>query len=157
MNLKLLYLLALVVLNACGGSSGGGDDNLDTKVFEGQLTQGAAIAHTNRNVKHGENEPIENVKICAAGRCSTTDGQGNFGFSAPAEFKGGDVLFTMDGHGILAEKVVNIPTSAKNIFIHFESSNKSEVHLHHMEIDGVQVNLSHDEEHEGEHHSSDEI
>jgi len=136
MNSKSILLFAGILLSACGGSDG---DGADSKVFEGQLTQGSAVDHAARLVKHGENEPIEDVKICALGRCSTTDGQGMFGFSAPENFKGGEVLVSVDGHGILAETVVNIPNSGKNIFIHLESSTKTEVHLHHLMVDGTEV------------------
>jgi hypothetical protein len=150
---KVVILLGITVLSACGGSGGGDSDGI---VFEGELTQGTAVDHSARNVKHGENEAIESVKICALGRCSTTDGAGLFGFAGPSDFKGGDVLFSVDGHGILAEEVVNIPSGAKNVNIHFETSEKTEVHLHHLIIDGVAVDLTATHEagtdHEGHAH-----
>lgn len=150
---KAIVLLGISALSACGGSGGGDSDGI---VFEGELTQGAAVDHSARNVKHGANEPIESVKICALGRCSTTDGEGLFGFAGPSEFKGGDVLFSVDGHGILAEEVVNIPSGAKNVNIHFETSEKTEVHLHHLIVDGAAVDITATHEagtdHEGHAH-----
>jgi len=131
-----LFLLGLCVVSACGGSGGGDSDGV---IFEGQLTQGAAVDHAASRVKHGEGEPLEIVKVCALGRCSTTDGQGMFGFVGPSEFKGGDVLFTIDGHGILASQLIQVPESAKDVFVHFESSASDEVHIHHLMVDGVTV------------------
>jgi len=131
---KLRVFFGLSLVSACGGSSGG--HSSEAVVFEGQLTQGAEVDHAASRVKHGASEPIENVKVCALGRCSTTDGEGQFGFAGPDDFQSGDVLFSIEGHGIVAEKLVSVP-EAKNIFIHFESSASTEVHLHHLLADGV--------------------
>ncbi len=137
-SIKFSLLGSLLLAAACGGGSSGGGSN-NTKIIEGLLTQGQAVVHSEARIKHGENQPLEEVKICALGRCSTTDGQGNYGFSAPEDFQGGDVLFTVDGHGILAETTVNIPSTGTDIFIHLQSSSKSEVRLHHILVDGVAV------------------
>lgn len=134
---KVLGLAGICLLSAaCGG---GGSNGSDAIVFEGELTQGGSTEHAERRLKHGAGEPIENVKICALGRCSTTDSEGNYGFIAPSDFKGGDVLFEVEGHGILASTVVSVPDSAKDVFVHFETSAKTEVHVHELLIDGVAV------------------
>ncbi len=153
MNTKFLTILGVLMLNACGG--GGGSDG---KVFEGLLTQGEGISHSQRlgslkqeYSKHGEDQAIEEVKVCALGRCSSTDSNGTFGFSGPSEFKGGDILFTFEGHGIVAEKVINIPEAANSVFIHFETNGSDKVSLHHMDVNGARVDTS--ENHSEESHS----
>lgn len=132
-------IFVFLLISACGGN---GWDNGSGKIFEGLLTQGETVDHAKIFFKHAQDEPIEEVKICALGRCSTTDGQGNFGFSAPDNFLGGAVLFTVDGHGILAETTITIPEAGSNVFIHLQSSEKTEVHLHHLLVDGVAVESS---------------
>ncbi len=131
---KALMALGLGFVSACGGSGGSSND----VVVEGLLTQGASVTHEVSRLKHGEAEPLEEVKICALGICSTTDGEGQFGFAAPSNFSGGDVLFSVDGHGILAETIVNLP-EGKDVFVHLETSHSSEVHLHHVIVDGVRI------------------
>ena len=153
MHKKIIFTLSLVFLSACGGSGG---DSSDGIVFEGELTQGAEDSHTART-KHGEGEGIEDVKICALGRCSTTDGTGMFGFSAPDSYTGGDVEFTISGHFTEAKVVVSVPTNAKDVFIHFEKHSSTEVIVHHLMIDGVRIDSDHadSDSHEEHDHEDD--
>jgi protein TonB len=67
------------------------------------------------------------------------------------EFKGGDILFTFEGHGIVAEKVINIPEAANSVFIHFETNGLDKVSLHHMDVNGARVDTS--ENHSEDSHS----
>lgn len=146
---KLLVFFGLSLVSACGGGSGGGGSS-ESVVFEGQLTQGATANHSASRVKHGAPEPIENVKVCALGRCSSTDGEGQFGFVAPDDFRSGEVLFSIDGHGKLAETIVSIP-EAKNIYIHFESSTATDLHVNNLTADGVQSEPTHSEDDDHAH------
>lgn len=133
-----LAILVLLFVSACGGSGG---DSSGGIVFEGELTQGPTDSHEAR-IKHGADEQIEEVQICALGRCSTTDGKGAFGFSAPDSYTGGDVEFSVSGHSTEAKVVVPVPMNAKDVFIHFQKESTSIVHLHHLTVDGVDVDLS---------------
>jgi hypothetical protein len=112
-------------------------------LIEGKLTEGGGTAH--KLFKHSAGETIEDVKICALGSCSTTDSMGQWGFSAPKSFKGGEVLFSIDGHGINTKTAVDIPMDAKEVFVHFEH-NDGMVKVHHMDVDGRRMDEhSHDD------------
>ena len=136
-----LSLLLSPLLNACGGGSDG--DTKSLVVFEGELTQGMGETHADRQdlnfVKHAPGEGIEDVQICALGKCSKTDANGSFGFGAPESYDGGEVEFSVSGHFTEAKQVINVPVGAKNVFIHFEKHSSSEVHIHHLMIDGKEV------------------
>lgn len=142
-------LLLLLFVGACGSSGG---DSSDGVVFEGQLTQGPEDSHSAR-IKHGEDEPIEEVQICALGRCGTTDGKGTFGFSAPDSYTGGDVNFTVSGHNTEASVVVPVPMNSKDVYVHLEKHSSSKVIVHHLEVDGVRVDMTHSDDSDHEHSS----
>jgi len=57
------------------------------------------------------------VQVCALGECSITDDKGQWGFSVDQSFPGGDVAFTIKGHGIDSAAVANIPATARDVFI----------------------------------------
>lgn len=136
---KYFAIVTLLFLSACGGGSSG-----NGILIEGQLLQGAETHHTSALFRHGANEPIGEVTICALGECSITDDAGNWGFAAPGDFQGGDVEFTIVGHGINARTNVALPGSS-DAFIVFE----------HGEGDIVEYELQsspfHSEEHVGGH------
>ena len=125
---KLFVIFSLALISACGGSSSGAG-----VLIEGILTEGGGAADHSLSLKHAAGENIEEVKICALGKCSHTDGQGQWGFVVNPDFTGGEVLFSIDGHGINTSTVVNIPEGADSLFIHFEHVAGGKVALHHME------------------------
>lgn len=141
-NLFLTFL-PLAFLISCGSSGGDGG----SKVIEGQLTEGVGDAHTESRIKHGVDEPIEEVEVCSLGRCSKTDSQGMFGFSVSDDFKGGDILLTVAGHETNSEIVINFPENVSTLFVHLERHSSTEVEIHHLIHDGVTVDLSHADEH----------
>jgi len=143
----LLFLL--IAAQACGGGSSGGAEK--ELLVEGLLTEGSGNTHGAR-FKHDAGAPIETVSICALGKCSETDGLGQWGFTVPEELAKGDVLFTLNGHGISTEVVAKLPAANNDIYLHFEHSN-GKVIVHHMEVDGVRVQ-AHDE-HDHASHSPD--
>ena len=145
-NLLLCIVFSSLLLG-CGGSS----NNSSGILIEGQLTQGESAAHDVANGLekiHGAGENIESVEICALGECSTTDSAGNWGFIAPESFNGGDVSFSIAGHGIDASAVVSIPQNSQNVFIHFEHGEANEITLHHFTVDGVEVEQHDEDQHE---------
>lgn len=121
-----------VLMAGCGGSSSN-----DGMVFQGQLTQGSSVGHSEGMDKHGAGEKIENVEVCALGECSMTDEDGNWGFVAPEVFTGGGVEFTINGHGIETTASVSVPEGTRDVFVHFERQGKNTVIVHHLMIDGV--------------------
>lgn len=139
-----LSLTALVLssLFACGGSSGSSG-----KLIEGTLMQGSGTTHRSAldsvkhdSVKHSADTPIEEVEICALGKCSRTDGKGQWGFFVENENFQNDILFTINGHGINTSTALSL-TNIENIndlFIHFEH-NHGTVIIHHLEINGERV------------------
>ena len=143
------YYLALValcaLLPACGG--GGGGSSGSGLTIEGTLTQGGAAEHS-ANLKHESGEHIESVQICALGACSVTDSAGQFGFEAGAGFAGGEVLFTVNGHGIDTTSVVEIPAGAKEVIIDFQHA-AGVVTATHVTVDG-ETSHHEDEGHEHE-------
>jgi hypothetical protein len=116
----------------CGGSSSN-----DGMVFQGQLTQGGAVAHAAAAEKHGAGQNIENVEICALSECSTTDADGNWGFVVSDSFIGGSVEFSINGHGIQTSASIDVPEGTQDVFVHFENRGKNGVMVHHLMIDGV--------------------
>ena len=140
---KIIILLIMTLLTACGG----GSSSVSGIVIEGELEQGeAAVPHT-AITRHAAGEKIGEVKICALGECSLTDDGGQFGFMAPADFKSGQVLFIINGHGIDTSTLINIPPAQSDVFLHLMRSGNN-ITVHHMMVDGKRV--EHEEsEHEG--------
>ena len=119
-------------------------------MFEGSLIQGEdAAAHSEKQlyaqVAHGAGESLENIQICALGECSKTDAKGIWGFATEEAFAGGDVLFTVNGHGIDSAVVVNVPAGAKNVVIELENHGDEGVHAHSVVADGAEVTQHHHE------------
>jgi hypothetical protein len=137
--IKLLSLISLAGLFACNG----GSSSNSGMMFTGSLTQGDSVEHSaNLNLRHGAGENIESVQVCALGECSTTDVNGTWGFAVTEDFKGGPVLFSLDGHGISTTAVVDVPELAEEVFVHFQNEATGIV-VHHMSVDGVEVELEH--------------
>lgn len=134
-----------LILNACGGGSS--DSGI---LFEGTLTEAGGAGHTNSLVlKHSVGQRIENVAVCALGECSTTDSEGQWGFVAGENFTGGDVLFTINGHGIDTTTIVSIPEGAKEVLLDFQHVEGGHIEAQHITIDG-ETSHHEDEEHEHE-------
>jgi hypothetical protein len=120
-------------------------------VLSGLLTQGKAADHRSLQLRHGENEGIEEVTVCALEQCSVTDGQGQFGFQLDESFAGGDVLFTLRGHGIDDSLVVKLPAGADEVEVHFENDSNNKVKLHHMTVLDDDSSEDDSHEHSGDH------
>ena len=134
-----------ISLQACGGGSS--DSGM---LIEGTLTEAGGADHSRSLVlKHGEGQPIENVEICALGECSTTDGQGQWGFVADETFTGGEVLFTIIGHGIDTTTALTISEGVQEVFLDFQHVEGGHVEAAHITIDG-ETSHHEDEEHQHE-------
>ena len=107
-----------VLVAGCGGGSSSDSDS--GTLISGSLNQGAEAAGHGLALKHGAGEHIESVQICALGGCSTTDVEGQWGFVTAETFEGGDVEFTVRGHGIDTRSMVTLPGGAGEIVIAFE-------------------------------------
>ncbi len=145
---KLSSFLAIVAtilsFSACGGGSSGSG-----VLIEGTLTEAGGAAHSKSLIlKHSEGQRIGAVEVCALGECSTTDDEGQWGFVVEDAFVGGEVLFSVKGHGIDSETVVNIPTDASDIFIDFQHVEGGMVEAHHITANGE---TSHNEGEEDDH------
>jgi hypothetical protein len=131
-------------LTACGGGSSGSSGTL----IEGTLTEaGGAAAAESRSLmlRHSSGQRIEDVQICALGECSTTDGEGQWALVTGDVFAGGEVLFTVKGHGIDTTAVVAIPNSAREVFVDFQHVEGGAIEAQHVTVDG-----------ETSHHEDDE-
>lgn len=148
MKILKLSITALVtgsLLAACGGG-GSSDSGI---LIEGTLTESGGAGHSNSvALKHSDGQRIENVQICALGECSTTDSEGQWGFVAGEGFAGGDVLFTLEGHGIASTSAVKIPGGASDVFIDFQHVEGGAVEAEHVTVDGE---TAHNED-EAHHH-----
>lgn len=144
---SLFICLGIASLIGCGGSSDGSSNG--GIIFEGQLIEGVGVADERAvaQYRHGKDEPIEDVEICALGECSITDGTGNFGFRASETFISGPALFTVKGHYTDASIVVDIPKGAQEVFVHLARINEGQVELHHLEVNGERVS-DHDHDHQ---------
>ena len=129
--LTYISALCVVFMLACGGSSS------DGVYFNGILNQGESVAHSDNVLRHAAGQNIENVEICALGECSTTDSNGAWAFEAPESFNGGEVEFTIKGHGIDTTQIVDVPDESSEIFVHFQRIGQNDVIVHHLIIDGV--------------------
>lgn len=141
MSLKKTCLV-LLFLSACGG--GGGSDSDSGVVFQGTLIQGADSAR----LAHEVGEAIEDVQVCALGTCSTTDGNGQWGFSvdqAPTE-----IAFSVTGHEINSTWTIIIPSTAKDVTIELENHSDG-VHAHDVIADGQIVDQTHNHD-DGHNH-----
>lgn len=133
------YFVGLIVglLPCCVVGCGGGGSSSGSTVVEGTLTEEGGAEHTGRQVlKHGVGEHIGEVTICALGECSVTDSEGRWGFAA--DVTGGDVHFTVNGHGIDTSFVTDLPPGAENIFLDLGHVEGKIVQVQHMFVDGVE-------------------
>jgi hypothetical protein len=149
-KIALLSLLSLALVS-CGGGSGGSSGIL----IEGQLTQGGSVSHS--LLRHSAGQHIGEVEICALGECSVTDSEGQFGFLTPASYKGGEILLTVNGHGINTTVVADIPEVENDVNLQLVN-NSGVVTVAQMLVDGLDASgIS--EEHEDPHgsgHSEEE-
>lgn len=139
------YLFSIcALLNACGGGSS--DSGM---LIEGTLTEAGGANHAHSLVlKHSVGQRIEGVTVCALGECSTTDSEGQWGFVAEENFTGGDVLFTINGHGIDATTTVSIPEGANEVMLDFQHVEGGHIEAQHITADGE---TSHHEDEGHEH------
>jgi hypothetical protein len=135
-----LSLSAAMALTGCGGGS-----SSDGTVFEGTLTQtgtGHKVAAVAR--KHAVGSRIENVKICILGECSITDSEGQWGINVD-NFTGGNVVVSIDGHGIATTASASIPSTAKDVVMGL-GRDGNVVTIDTLIIDGTD-HSGHDHEH----------
>ncbi len=124
-----LALLVFVVA-ACGG--GGSSDGT---VFQGTVTErGTGHVSMASVPKHSAGQRVGDVKVCVLGECSITDSEGQWGVNV-SNFKGGDVAIVLDGHGISASVLTNIPDSAREVQMDLDHEGK-EVTIAKLVIDG---------------------
>lgn len=142
----LSVALSCLVFASCGGSGGGSDES--GTVFEGVLIQGDAVVHAERDllaqVAHGAGEFLENIEVCALGECSKTDANGRWGFATASRFAGGEVLFSIVGHGIDTSVVIDVPSGADNVVVEFENHGEEGVHAHSVLVDGAEAPQHHE-------------
>lgn len=151
MGKQIKFIVISFVALVCYGCGGSSSDS--GMLIQGTLVQGSkAVIHSLQNIlvnnRHEAGEAIENVQVCALGECSTTDLDGGWGFVANEQFKGGELLLSINGHGISSSLVVDIPAGAENVEISLEHHEDGSVHAHSVIADGV--------EHQEEEHSSNE-
>lgn len=105
---KCLAISSLALLfSACGGSGSGDDSRV---LLQGTLTENGGAEHSRTAfLRHGAGARIGAVEICGLGECFTTDDDGQWLILLPEEFKGGEVLLTVNGHGIASSVVVSLP------------------------------------------------
>ncbi len=142
---KITFSLAVcALLSACGGSSSNSG-----VVLEGQITQGAEEMHVNSALlsRHGENEPIQDVEVCALGVCALTDSEGQFGMGLPEDYKGGEFLLSAKGHGIDNQIVLHLESNAKDVFVHLQNQD-GKLTIHHLMINGEEVATDKHEDHQ---------
>lgn len=116
-----LFLFCSLTLPLHGCGNGGSDSG---RLIEGTLTEMGENAHGRVRPKHSSGEPIEGVKICALGKCSVTDGKGQWGFLVDQEVVQSEVLFLFSGHGIETSTSVALPQGTGDVsleFFHTES------------------------------------
>lgn len=130
----------LCILSSCGGGGGSGSGML----IEGTLTEAGGAGHATVLLRHSAGQRIENVQICALGECSTTDSEGQWGFVAPEEFHGGEVLFSLNGHGISQAATVVIQPGAEEVIIDFQHVEGGLIEATHVTTDGVTNHDNHD-------------
>jgi len=143
-HLKKIIIFILLGIAGCGGGSNSSNESL---LIRGNLIQGESVTHSRTSVlKHSASQPIEEVEICALGKCATTDNDGNWGFLVDYTSVPDHVTFTVNGHGISTSSVVHLPDgSAKDggdIAIEFVHSNNV-VSVHEIEVDGESIEQDH--------------
>lgn len=141
MRSLLITLTLSLIFSACGGS---GSSSSGT-VFEGTLTQtGAGHKSGSVALKHAIGARIEDVKICILGECSITDGEGRWGVNIE-NFAGGDIVVTINGHGIATTTSTSIPSTAKDVVLEL-GRDGNVVTIEKLFIDG-EDHSGHDHDH----------
>lgn len=145
---SLLFRLSLIASLCCLSACGGGSSD-SGMLIEGRLTQGETGGHLeSAQLRHGAGETIAEVAICALGECSTTDSNGQWGFVADESYKGGDIVFTITGHGIDGTRITApIPLGASSVVINFVRGENDDVEIDSLVADGNSVVSSHDGAH----------
>jgi len=139
-SVSLSTLLCAVSCSGGGGGEAGGNSGL---LMEGTLIQGSSVGHAFSGAKHSAGQPIGSVEICASGACSMTDDAGHWGFLMEGEFAGGDVVLTVQGHGIDSSTIVSVPAGAENVQLDLVN-NSGVVEAHTVSIDGAEQPHSHE-------------
>ncbi len=146
-NGKSLLMATILLITSLAGCGGGSSDS--GMLIEGTLTEAGSTDHNlGFALKHTNGQRVENVQICALGECSTSDAQGQWGFEVKGSFNGGNVLFTLSGHGIETTTTVDIPSGASEIFLDFQHVEGGAVRAEHITVDGE---TSHHEDDEDTH------
>jgi hypothetical protein len=143
--LKIVFALTVCTLvSACGGSS-----SSSGVILEGQITQGAEETHANNALlnRHGENEPIQDVEVCALGVCALTDSEGQFGMELPEDFEGGELVLSAKGHGIDSQTALHLDSTANDVFVHLQNQDGN-LMIHHLMINGEEVEAEQHEDHQ---------
>lgn len=138
-----LFSTLLLLSVGCGGESSDSGP-----LIEGTLTEGGVSSHSLQlaiGMRHSSGERIEEVQICALGKCSLTDTQGQWGFVIDQELPTGDIVLTAEGHGIVSQTTISVPPSAQEIFVDLEHEDGALV-VNHLTIDGETQHF------EGSHH-----
>jgi uncharacterized protein involved in propanediol utilization len=95
--------------------------------------------------KHAPGVRIENVKVCVLDACSITDSMGQWGVNVEG-FAGGEVLVSVNGHGIDSSVSTDIPASAKDVVMALGRDGNT-ITITKLIIDG--------EDHTGHNHGHD--
>ncbi len=144
----LVSVFALLSFSGCGGGSS--DSGM---LIEGTLTEagGANEARFMSHLLHSAGERIENVEICALGACSTTDSSGQWGFEV--EPMTGEVLFTIQGHGIDETSTATIPTGAEDVVVDLRHVPGGIVTAQVVSVNGKAIESTDDEDHHADDHT----
>jgi len=130
----LVIALAMVVAG-CGSSSSSSEGGV---LLEGTLTEGGGATHGSRLVlRHDVGQRIENVQICALGRCSITDDDGQWGFYVNQDSYG-VTGFTVNGHGIDAGFEADLTGVAGEAVFDLEHVEGGAVKIARMWLDGIE-------------------
>lgn len=143
--------LALVVAG-CGGSSSSSEGGV---LLEGTLTEGSGATHGARLVlRHAAGQRIEDVQICALGRCSVTDDDGQWGFYVN-QASYGITGFAVTGHGIDAGFEADLTGVTSEGVFDLEHVEGGQIKIARMwldgELHGSHSDHSHDDHFDGEH------
>lgn len=153
---NLAVPLALGLLS-CGMVSCGGGSGDSGTVLQGSLIEAGGAEHRSvPSLRHGENQPIENVEICALGSCSITDDSGQWGFSAGELPANGTFLITVNGHGIATSTILELPADAHDVSMQLRHVAGGTIEAHDIVVDGTAVGADDTHEPDSDDHEHEE-